>query len=51
MKDWCDQSWNMEVQVDRLQEELEKFQNRAANFETGNYVSETWNMTGILGKL
>ena len=34
-----------------LQEELEKVQNRAARFVTGNYVFETWSMTGILGQL
>ena len=34
-----------------LQEELEKVQNRAARFVTGNYVSETGSMTGILGQL
>ena len=34
-----------------LQEELEKVQNRAARFVTGNYVFETGNMTSILGQL
>ena len=34
-----------------LQEELEKIQNRAARFVTGNYVFETGSMTGILGQL
>ena len=34
-----------------LQEELEKVQNRAARFVTGNYVFETGSMTGILGQL
>ena len=34
-----------------LQEELEKVQNRAARFVTGNYVFETGTMTGILGQL
>ena len=34
-----------------LQEELEKVQNRAARFMTGNYVFETGSMTGILGQL
>ena len=34
-----------------LQEELEKIQNRAARFVTGNYVFETGTMTGILGQL
>ena len=34
-----------------LQEELEKVQNRAARFVTGNYIFETGSMTGILGQL
>ena len=34
-----------------LQEELKKVQNRAARFVAGNYVFETWSMTGILGQL
>ena len=34
-----------------LQEELEKVQNRAARFVTGNNVFETGSMTGILGQL
>ena len=34
-----------------LQEELEKVQNRATRFVTGNYVFETGSMTGILGQL
>ena len=34
-----------------LQEELEKVQNCAARFVTGNYVFETGSMTGILGQL
>ena len=34
-----------------LQEELEKVQNRAARFVTGNYVFETGSMAGILGQL
>ena len=33
------------------QEELEKVQNRAARFVSGNYVFETGSMTGILGQL
>ena len=37
--------------TDKLQEELEKVQNRAARFVTRNYVYETWSMTGILGQL
>ena len=34
-----------------LQEELEKVQNCAARFVTGNYVFETEGMAGILGQL
>ena len=34
-----------------LQEELEKVQNRAARFVTGNYVFETGSITGILSHL
>ena len=34
-----------------LKEELEKVQNHAARSVTGNYVSETGSMTGILGQL
>ena len=37
--------------TDKLQEELEKVQNRAARFVTKNYVYETGSMTGILGQL
>ena len=36
---------------DKLREELEKVQNRAARFVTRNYVYETGSMTGILGQL
>ena len=36
---------------DKLQEELEKVQNRAARFVTRNNVYETVSMTGILGQL
>ena len=36
---------------DKLQEELEKVQNRAARFVTRNYVYETRSMTCILGQL
>ena len=36
---------------DKLQEELEKVQNRAARIVTRNYVYETGSMTGILGQL
>ena len=35
----------------KLQDELEKGQNRAARFVTRNYVYETESMTGILGQL
>ena len=35
----------------KLQEELEKIQNRAARFVTRKYVYETGIMTGILGQL
>ena len=35
----------------KLQDELEKVQNRAARFVTRNYVYETGSMTGILGQL
>ena len=37
--------------TDKLQEELEKFQNCAARFVTRNNVYETGSMTGILGQL
>ena len=37
--------------TDKLQEELEKVQNRASRFVTRNYVYETGSMTGILGQL
>ena len=38
--------------TDKLQQELEKVQNRAAMFVTRNYVYyETGSMTGILGQL
>ena len=36
---------------DKLQEELEKVQNRAARLVTRNYVYEAGSMTGILGQL
>ena len=36
---------------DKLQEELEKVQNRAARFVTRNNAYETGSMTGILGQL
>ena len=38
-------------QTDKLQEELEKVQNRAARFVTRNCVYETGSMTGMLGQL
>ena len=37
--------------TDKLQEELEKVQNRAASFVTRNYVYEKGSMTGIIGQL
>ena len=37
--------------TDKLQEELEKIQNRAASFVARNYVYEIGSMTGILGQL
>ena len=37
--------------TDKLQEELEKVQNRAARFVTRTYVYETGSMIGILGQL
>ena len=37
--------------TDKLQEELEKVQNRAAKFVISDYVYETGGMTGILGQL
>ena len=37
--------------TDKLQEESEKVQNRAARFVTGHYVYETGSMTVILGQL
>ena len=37
--------------TDKIQEELEKIQNRQARFVTRNYVYETGSMTGILGQL
>ena len=40
-----------DLHTDKLQEELEKVQNRAARFVTRNYVYETGSMTGILGQL
>ena len=36
--------------TDKLQEELEMVQNRAARFVSRNYVYETRSMTGILGQ-
>ena len=37
--------------TDKLQEELEMVENRAADFVTRNYVYESGSMTGILGQL
>ena len=37
--------------TDKLQDELEKVQNREARLVTKNYVYETGSMTGILGQL
>ena len=37
--------------TDKLQDELEKVQNRAARFVTRNDVCKTGRMTGILGQL
>ena len=37
--------------TDKIQEELEKVQNRATRFVTRNYVYETGGMSGILGLL
>ena len=50
-EDWSGRSWNMEVQFGTLTLELEKVQNRAARFVTGNYLFETGSMTGTLGQL
>ena len=38
-------------QTGKLQEKIEKVQNRAERFVTRNYVYETGIMTGILGQL
>ena len=40
-----------DLHPDKLLEELEKVQNRAARFVPRNYVYETGSMTGILGPL
>ena len=40
-----------DAHTDKLQDELEKVQNRAARFVTRNYVYETGCMTGIIGQL
>ena len=37
--------------TDKLQEELEKVQNRTARFVTRNYIYETGSMSSILGQL
>ena len=54
--EWCVLFWSSGSSVwdphtDKLQEELEKVQNRAARFLTRNTVYETGSMTGILGQL
>ena len=41
--------WN--PSTDKLQDELEKVQNRAARFVTRTYVYESESVTGILGQL
>ena len=53
---WCDQSWSMLALIGSphgivVQKELEKVQNRAARFVTGNYNFETGSMTIILEQL
>ena len=53
IKDWCAQSWNMEVLIGILilktyRRKLEKLQNHAARFVTRNYTFEEGSMTGIL---
>ena len=40
-----------DLHTDKLQEELEKVQNRVSRFVTRNYVYETGSMTGIFGQL
>ena len=40
-----------EPHTDKLQEELEKVQNRGARFVIRNYVNKTGSMTAILGQL
>ena len=54
--DLYDQSWSMLALFGYphgiiAQEELEKFQNPAASFVTGNYNFETGSMTSILEQL
>ena len=44
------EAWVWDPHTDKLQEELEKVQNRAARFVT-RYVYETGSMSGILGQL
>ena len=41
----------LDPHTQKLQDELEKVQNRAARFVTRNHVYETRSMTGILGQL
>ena len=43
--------WELNPHIHGLQVELGMVQNRVARFVTGNYVSETGSMTGILGRL
>ena len=56
-KDWCAQSWNMEVQFGILilnacrRQLMEKVQNRAARIVTRNYAFEEGSMIGILEQL
>ena len=56
IKEWCAQSWNIVLLFGTpsgvgLKNELEKVQNWAARFVTGNYNFETGSMTGILEHL
>ena len=45
------QSWSMVVQFGTPQVYIFNAQKRAARFVTGNYIYETWSMTGILEQL
>ena len=51
IKDWCAQSWNLEVLFGSLILNASKVQNRAARFVTRNYTFEEGSMTGILEQL